>query len=40
MERYTQVRICNVYVPETTGKFVAATFEHDTARPVEGHAAL
>ena len=22
-----------------TGKFVAATFEHDTARPVEGYAA-
>lgn len=25
--------------PEATGKFVAATFEHDTARPVDGYAA-
>jgi conjugative relaxase-like TrwC/TraI family protein len=39
LERYTQARIGNVRVPETTGKFVAATFEHDTARPVEGYAA-
>src|ERR1700691_4710139 len=38
-ERYTQARIGNVRAPETTGKFVAATFEHDTARPVEGYAA-
>jgi hypothetical protein len=29
----------NTKSPETTGKFVAATFEHDTARPVEGYAA-
>ena len=36
---YTQARIGNVHAPETTGKFVAATFEHDTARPVEGYAA-
>jgi conjugative relaxase-like TrwC/TraI family protein len=36
LERYTQARIGNVRAPETTGKFVAATFEHDTARPVEG----
>jgi conjugative relaxase-like TrwC/TraI family protein len=39
LEQYTQARIGNVRVPETTGKFVAATFEHDTARPVEGYAA-
>jgi conjugative relaxase-like TrwC/TraI family protein len=39
LERYTQARIGNVHVPETTGKFVAATFEHDTARPVDGYAA-
>jgi len=39
LERYTQARIGNVHAPETTGKFVAATFEHDTARPVEGYAA-
>ena len=29
-----QARIGIVHAPETTGKFVAATFEHDTARPV------
>src|SRR5271155_1904187 len=39
LERYTQARIGNVHAPEATGKFVAATFEHDTARPVEGYAA-
>jgi len=39
LERYTQARIGNVRAPETTGKFAAATFEHDTARPVEGYAA-
>ncbi len=39
LERYTQARIGNVREPETTGKFAAATFEHDSARPVEGYAA-
>jgi conjugative relaxase-like TrwC/TraI family protein len=39
LERYTQARIGNVHAPETTGKFVVATFEHDTARPVDGYAA-
>ena len=39
LERYTQARIGNVREPETTGKFAAATFEHDTARPVDGYAA-
>ena len=39
LERYTQARIGNIHAPETTGKFIAATFEHDTARPVEGYAA-
>src|SRR5579884_3354820 len=39
LEKYTQARIGNVHAPETTGKFVAATFEHDTARPVNGYAA-
>ena len=39
LERYTQARIGNVHAPETTSKFVAATFEHDTARPVNGYAA-
>lgn len=39
LERYTQARMGNTKSPETTRKFVAATFEHDTARPVEGYAA-
>jgi conjugative relaxase-like TrwC/TraI family protein len=39
LERYTQARIGNVHAPETTGKFISATFEHDTARPVDGYAA-
>jgi conjugative relaxase-like TrwC/TraI family protein len=39
LERYTQARIGNVHAPETTGKLVSATFEHDTARPVDGYAA-
>jgi len=39
LESYTQARIGGNYAPETTGKFVAATFEHDTARPVNGYAA-
>src|SRR5258708_1823553 len=34
-----QARIGNSHAPETTGQFVAAKFEHDTARPVEGYAA-
>jgi conjugative relaxase-like TrwC/TraI family protein len=39
LERYTQARIGGNYPPETTGKFVAAKFEHDTARPVDGYVA-
>jgi len=39
LERYTQARIGGNHAAETTGKFVAATFEHDTARPVDGYAA-
>ena len=39
LERYTEARIGNVHAPETTGKLAAATFEHDTARPVDGYAA-
>ena len=38
-ERYAQARLGNVREPELTSKFVAATFEHDTARPVDGYAA-
>ena len=39
LERYTQARIGGNQAAETTGKFVAAKFEHDTARPVDGYAA-
>lgn len=39
LERYTQARIGGNHAAKTTGKFVAATFEHDTARPVDGYAA-
>jgi conjugative relaxase-like TrwC/TraI family protein len=39
LERYTQARIGNIHAPETTAKFIAAIFEHDTARPVDGYAA-
>ncbi len=39
LERYTQARIGSNHPPETTGKFVAAKFEHDTARPVDGYVA-
>ena len=34
-----QARIGNVHAPETTVKLIVATFEHDTARPVDGYAA-
>jgi conjugative relaxase-like TrwC/TraI family protein len=39
LERYTQARIGGNHPAETTGKFIAAKFEHDTARPVKGYAA-
>ena len=39
LERFTQARIGGNNAPETTGQFVAATFEHDSARPVDGYAA-
>jgi len=39
LERYTQARIGGNRPAETTGEFVAAKFEHDTARPVDGYAA-
>ncbi|WP_035355126.1 MobF family relaxase [Edaphobacter aggregans] len=39
LEYYTQARIGGNHQPETTGKFVAARFEHDTARPVDGYVA-
>jgi conjugative relaxase-like TrwC/TraI family protein len=39
LERYTQARIGGNHPAETTGQFVAAKFEHDTARPVDGYSA-
>jgi conjugative relaxase-like TrwC/TraI family protein len=39
MERYVQARIGGNHPAETTGKWIAASFEHDTARPVYGYAA-
>ena len=39
LEKYVQARIGQNYPPETTGKWVAASFEHDSARPVNGYAA-
>lgn len=39
LERYTQARLGNIHAPETTARFIAGTFEHDTARPVDGYAA-
>ena len=39
LEYYTMARIGGNHPPEGTAKFVAAKFEHDTARPVDGYAA-
>ncbi len=39
LERYTHARIGGNNPAEETGKFIAAKFEHDTARPVNGYAA-
>jgi conjugative relaxase-like TrwC/TraI family protein len=39
LERYTQARIGGNHPAETAKQFVAAKFEHDTARPVDGYAA-
>lgn len=39
LEHYTLARIGGNHPAEPTGKFVAAKFEHDTARPVDGYAA-
>ncbi len=39
LERYTQARIGGNRPAETTGQFIVAKFEHDTARPVDGYAA-
>ena len=39
VEKYVQARIGGNHPPETTGKWVAAKFEHDNSRPVDGYAA-
>ena len=39
LEKYVQGRIGGNHPAETTGKWVAASFEHDSARPVDGYAA-
>jgi len=39
LEHYTQARIGGNHAPESTAKFIAAKFEHDTARPVDGYVA-
>src|SRR5271170_1197238 len=39
MEQYVQARLGSNLSAETTGKWVAAKFEHDSARPVNGYAA-
>src|SRR5262249_8399717 len=39
LEPYVQARLGGNRPPETTGNFVAALFEHDSARPVNGYAA-
>jgi conjugative relaxase-like TrwC/TraI family protein len=39
VEHYVQARIGGDHAAETTGKWIAATFEHDTARPVDGYPA-
>ncbi|MBS1821314.1 MAG: relaxase domain-containing protein [Acidobacteria bacterium] len=39
LEHYAQARIGSNHPPETTSKFIAAKFEHDTARPVDGYVA-
>ncbi len=39
LEKYTHARIGGNNPAEQTGKMIAAKFEHDTARPVNGYAA-
>ena len=39
LEKFVQARIGSNHPAETTGKWVAASFEHDSARPVNGYAA-
>ena len=39
MEKFVQARMGGNRPPETTGKWIATSFEHDSARPVNGYAA-
>lgn len=39
LERYVQARVGGNHPAETTGKWIAAKFEHDSSRPVDGYAA-
>lgn len=39
LERYTQARLGGNRPAESTGQYIVAKFEHDTARPVDGYAA-
>ncbi len=39
LERYTQARMGGNRAADSTGEFIVAKFEHDTARPVDGYAA-
>jgi len=39
MERFVQARMGGNRPPETTSKWIATSFEHDSARPVNGYAA-
>lgn len=39
LEQYAQARLGGTKPAETTGKLLIATFDHDSARPVEGYAA-
>jgi conjugative relaxase-like TrwC/TraI family protein len=39
LEKYTHARLGGNKPAELTGRFIAAKFEHDTARPVDGYAA-
>jgi conjugative relaxase-like TrwC/TraI family protein len=39
LEYYAQARLGGLHLPETTRQWAAATFEHDSARPVNGYSA-
>ncbi len=39
LEKFVQARVGGNHLAESTGKWVAARFEHDSSRPVDGYAA-